>query len=759
MITISLDEFGDFEGVGNEKKPVFIAGVIFDDNSIKGEEKQERSRIESYYRMVIAEAANGDRSFNYPCSLHVAGKAHDERVAAVKDLVRKTLGEFLQKGTYKGKPLQRVVKSGNKQTTVDFPAREGRYRIFVFLKSDVGMKKLLKEKTNFLAKDDFGSNLYFHMVSEVIPRIMFHNPRIRYISEVSLNIATRASESLEKSSQRVKDYKKLGYKPEKSKEENKVFFRLTNADTYRSVIAQEMIRSNKSSIQIKDFKVVSIGYYDNAWKQEFLYLADSICSILNYKLKGKNSGQWLEEIALRVEYLTGSKENMIFGYDEVDTIYELAWNKFEEGDYYKALSLSYDGCQLQGAFADYYKTVWFHNLEEKIMEESNVSNFTMSVRKLHETLTNNTLNQEKAMYVLEKLEKMVSAIEPKFRNPESQSVLYYLYDAAVSAYCHIGDSKQAEHYFEKCIKYANRVGIQEFINTRNKMVVFCCDNMDFRRALDIANDNLMYQNFIKNVRNDIPELKNYDTDSVSLGKSYSQQGQVHGFLRYDDTEDIFKQALDCFEMGSADYFITESYLLHHFIDCGKKDLFEKYAAEYFGGKESWSNRLKYLVSEGFKADPLFNFKYALYVYIKALYVFYMEQLTEELWNKLSDIEEYVSKATKQENWKLQGHPAELNYKYLYLIAVNRKDMGAAKRFQEALRSCLVYMGDTEKVIMMFNEAECAHAAKDDKLRDEKTLQLSTFLKKQFSSCKELEISEDGETRYYMLDSLITYMYR
>ena len=31
MITLSLDEFGDFEGLQNKKEPVFIGGLLFDD--------------------------------------------------------------------------------------------------------------------------------------------------------------------------------------------------------------------------------------------------------------------------------------------------------------------------------------------------------------------------------------------------------------------------------------------------------------------------------------------------------------------------------------------------------------------------------------------------------------------------------------------------------------------------------------------------------------------------------------------------------
>ena len=51
MITISLDEYGDFEKDG--KEPLFIGGIIFDDQEEKEEECTERKRIEAYYKKAI----------------------------------------------------------------------------------------------------------------------------------------------------------------------------------------------------------------------------------------------------------------------------------------------------------------------------------------------------------------------------------------------------------------------------------------------------------------------------------------------------------------------------------------------------------------------------------------------------------------------------------------------------------------------------------------------------------------------------------
>ena len=51
MIIISLDEQGHFES--ENKEPMFIAGLIFDDLNDEKEEKNERQRIEAYYTAVM----------------------------------------------------------------------------------------------------------------------------------------------------------------------------------------------------------------------------------------------------------------------------------------------------------------------------------------------------------------------------------------------------------------------------------------------------------------------------------------------------------------------------------------------------------------------------------------------------------------------------------------------------------------------------------------------------------------------------------
>ena len=56
MFTYALDEYGDFEGLKNVNEPIYIGGLIYDDQSVNGEEVIERKRIQAYYEAVISDA-------------------------------------------------------------------------------------------------------------------------------------------------------------------------------------------------------------------------------------------------------------------------------------------------------------------------------------------------------------------------------------------------------------------------------------------------------------------------------------------------------------------------------------------------------------------------------------------------------------------------------------------------------------------------------------------------------------------------------
>ena len=766
MLTISLDEYGDFEGIKKRKAPIFIAGLIFDDLNIEKEKYNECRRIEAFYRAVIEEASSNANEFSgeyiYPTSLH---SNHDQIrnrmiVGPVKVLVNKSLSEFIKYGTYQGSSLSYVNSQGRKTT---FNSRKGRYYLFVILKSDSGMTNLLSSNANILARDDYASNLYFHMADELMSKLLFHNPIIEKVEDVAVDVATRSTGDLTSIDLQFQEYKNLGYKPiEKGKDTGIYRFSLTNGDVYRSVIADEMIRTGKTKLSISSFHVSSINYDEGTKKQEFLYLADSICSYLSYNTSGDNADTWLRHISGHIETLTGRKDNFVFGYDEIDVCFQKAWDAYESGDYYEALSITFDGMNQKGTFPDFYKERWFQRLSNYIAESTNESAFAIAVHKLHLSILSNNFDQNKGLFIFTHIEPIACRIKNGIHTTETRKLIYLLYDSGMSVYTHIGDSAKAGACFDKCVEESDAAGFEEYLSTRNRWIVSCCDSFDLETAKNLAEDNVFYQKCISEMKSEI-SLPGFKQDAtVSLGKAYSQAGQVYAFLRNNKAEEYFQKALECFDPDSANNKITQSYLLHFYLDNYKTEKyrtsFYRVASDYFGGNESISKQLKYIIDEGTRKDSLINIKYALYVFVRSLYCFRLDEVTKAFSDKLFNIEKEIAKKKKTTSWELNGHPTELIFMYLSLIALARGNSEHAEYYKSQIGILSDFKGPTEEVICKYGKIEYANALGKKEERDNLSLELCQFIKETYPVMKDCKVPDDKYECYLWLKKKITFMY-
>lgn len=766
MLTISLDEYGDFEGLKNRNEPIFIAGIIYDDLGIEKEKNTERGRIEAFYRAVIKDASTkayeSTSEFQYPSALH---SNHDwirnrEIVGSVKEVVNKNLSEFIQNGTYQERPLPYINSQGN---TSSYPPRKGRYYLFVILKSDVGMGNLLKPNASILARDNYASNLYFHMADELLTRLLFHNPIIEKVEDVAIDVATRSTRDLSRIDPLFQEYKKIGYREIEIGKDSGIYrFSLTNGDVYRSVIADEIIRTGKTKLSISSFRVSSINYDKKANNQEFLYLSDSVCSYLSYNTSGDNSATWLKQISQHIEDLTGRDDNLVFGYDEIDLFFRKAWNAYESGDYYNALSITFDGMREKGAFSDYYKDKWFQRLSDVISGSASEAAFAAAVQKLHLSVLSNSFDQDKGIFIFTHIEPIAERILDKIHTAETRKLIYQLYDTGISVYTHIGDSASAAACFDKCVETADAVGFEEYLATRNRWIVSCCDNFDLATAKDLAEDNVFYQKCIADMKREVqlPGLQCEDT--ISLGKAYSQAGQVYAFLRDKKAEDYFRDALKCFLPDSANNKITQSYLLHFYLDNYKSsdytDSFSKIVADYFGGNKSISKQLKYIVDEGTRNDSLINLKYALYVFVRSLYCYKLEDITQSISEKLFNIEKEIAKKKKTDTWELSGHPSELIFMYLSLIEIARGNNEYAEYYKSRIDSSLKFKGTTEETICRYAKIEYANAQGKKDERDKMSQELCHFIKESYAVMKDTVLPDGKDECYLWLKDRITFMY-
>ena len=246
MITMSLDEQGDFENLNNKlnTEPVFIGGVLYDDCGDSNDYKTEKERLQKYFKSVC-DTARG----SYPEDLHFISNGafnNGRTVKKVKTIFGNTIKEFLEEGTWKSHDF-------------GLGPRKGKYYIFVSLRGENGKTGLLAQNVSEAVREDFASNLYIHMAEDVVERLLFHNPVIPDMEQVRLELATRrVILSGKDRTQRMKEYNKLGYaevqRSEGQRKQKTTEYILTNPTNYRTAVEREMLHSGKNTLMMKELR-------------------------------------------------------------------------------------------------------------------------------------------------------------------------------------------------------------------------------------------------------------------------------------------------------------------------------------------------------------------------------------------------------------------------------------------------------------------------------------------------------------------------
>jgi hypothetical protein len=652
MITISLDEQGVFEhGSDQNDGIIMIGGIIYDDKGDPDDAEREKTRIKEYFTEVC-----DCFKAPYPRALHFGGGWSNKFVASVKGEYSRTLGEFLKNGTYKGK----------KVPSDDGKERTGEYYTFALIKSPKGKPELSSEDVSNLIKEDYASNLYMHMVEDVISRILFYNNHFLDEESVSLDLATRIYKG--EVGEDVSEHTSLGYDELHAKDGDIVY--LTNSDVFRTALAREMLYETENDILIKNLEARSINYFKSEPGLEFLFLSDAICTCIGFK-NAYDQESYIAKSWDRMAKLTGDNR-LLFLYDAVDTGFTKAWKYTDAGNIYKALSVFYDCTNKNTKEARFYKKQWEEVFINHIIRRVDTSSFSMAVRQFSQSIKNNNLKPNKLVFIYEALVSLKNSIS--FSNAQDNAVLYDLFDAGAATYNHVGNSDKAQECIEMCKQYVKYVGVERELRNRNKYVVSLCDSLEFERATEIAKETYEYYKRIFEIQKNI-----YGNDNANVhdyGIINSQLGQCYAYLNDSEAEKYFNDALGLFDKGTPDYYQTESYLLHYYIQVGNKEKYVAFANEFFGGKDDAMEQLEYIVNEGLKkSDPLISVRFALFVFIKGVYRFFLDELSDELADKIIHFETTLKAIDRRVEEHFGGYPWVLIYKYLSLIsAVKNNEM-------------------------------------------------------------------------------------
>lgn len=722
MITIAIDEYGDFnflkpnsKNTDNKKNVLYISGIIYNDLDNPQDANFERQRLDRFFR-VIADKEN----VSYPEAFYSKRKGevletdsddlptetiylnmldseeenseenpyaakktvYISEKAKYKRAIAAALPEFFAHGTYNGEELVPVP-------------RRGFYSIAVMLKSEKGKSMFNDEQTGVLSHDDTVSNLYWHMADATVSRLVFHNPYNLDVNRVQFDLPTRITEVAADNPIKIEEFKALGFKeyvfPRGTKPNpHKVYFQVANEFNYRAALELKSVDYNRLNMDIKTFKALSINYDAKGRleteKYAFLYLANFLCG--HFSFYGKlhtlvSDMSRFEAIRKLTDELNESAPNLLFVYDDVDINYEQAMIEFCRQNYVAALSYLYDGAHGESNFAEFYRTEWFPHIEELIHGEMDVRGIERAIQDLAYYADDTNCNANKLVYMFKHLEQLVISLE----NQEllDGRIAYAFYDTGMTAFNHVGDNSLAEYCFLECRHWSRYVPIEDYLLTLKRHVVSFVDCYLYNDALQTSRDIVSMEEHIQTLR-----AKLYGSDigaSISLGQAYSQLGQVYAYLQDPDAEKFFKNALSIFDDTSADAYRTQSYLLHYYIEVGDKASYEQLAVDYFGGNHTLADQLSYIQSLPEQEVHVQSMAFALYVYVKALYVLYRDDIGAFITNQLHRIEQDIRKAVL-----INSHPWELIYTYLSLIALQAGNNPLAIVWRDKIKNAVYNPG-------------------------------------------------------------------
>lgn len=665
MITIALDEYGQFEKAGNngnngnkgKKQLVFIAGLVYDDKGHQNDAENEKTRLDLFFRKVARSVGCG-----YPEDLHLNSERNNyNRIAEFERALEGALPEFLEKGYFKGKP-------------VDIVKRKGYYRFVMMLKSERGKSKLNETGTSDIIKDSYASNLYMNMAYSMVSRLVFHNPLDLEIKKVNFELPTRKLGVDDLSAEGKKEFQKLGQKERKTDSGANVYH-IADESNYKAAIVRKVSELGRYDLQVHQLSVDSINYNVRGKATEkyvFLYLSDMLCSIFQHNKSGQTFADMQQSFVKKANELLPSKEHLFFAYDDIDDILEEAIRAYQEKDYYKTLALLFKSKGVTSTFKDLYWKQWFPVVEQWIEGATDRESIEADILQFSHYSRSNLLQQDELVYLCDKLEPLVQKLD------ETNSYKYKFYDAGITAYNHIGDSKTAEACFEKCKEYLMYTHVEDYLETLNRRVVMLNDQYRYNDALATVEEALIYHKKIGEVRNDLFSGKKIP--NIGKGRTLSQAGQVLSYMRDTKAEAYFIKALEEFDITSndgvrysMDYYITLSYLLHHYIDMENRESYEEYAPRFFGGKQAVMEQYAYLQNMTAEEEKNQSYKFAFYVFIKALYTFYTDTISDKdqlillKWAVNPKDSDNPKESDKVKH--LNGHPWELIYKYFALLSI------------------------------------------------------------------------------------------
>ncbi len=650
MLLVSLDESGRFEQIrGTRPGCMFISGAVFICDS-EAQINNELRRLESLFRLVCEE-----QGAEYPADLHYNRDGRGmvinaEKASRVKSALAQELPRFFN-GTERW--------AGNK------PA--GTYGLYAMLGDSRGMESPGEAPSSNLLNDDVAANRYEHMAYRAIENLLFYDQKLENEKDVRLDLATRVIR-VPDSIELQQDIELLGYRRRRNEDGTfDVSTRIvTDEGSFRASLQSAAERVGCYDMQF-NLNVQSINYNAPQHHQGFLYLADTVCSVFQDVIaETPEIGRAFEKLFEYCSNTVGRKMTMLWAYKPIDRLYRSALNCLKQADYF---GTALDICEARNSanklLALVYDRLWLAYMVKTMEAVKTPFELQLALDKLDEYLHSRGYSLVYAAAIFDTLKAAVDGLEPSARKGK---LLFRLAVIQMTISNHQGNPQKATESYNDCLKYAQFTTVEEFLGLQNTRSVTLIDEQRIDEALVIAKEAASSYEMLGEIRKDI--YAEHSPFFVSYGRTLSQVGQCYAFLsQNNEAIAMFKEALKHFPEDLGDKQRTISYLLHVAIENGDAALFGEYVESYLGMPDilQWCKDKRPLPDNGGK--------FSLFVYVKALYVFYRASLNRKNILSLTNTVKQLYERRKD------GHPWELILKYCALLLADKNDTESEEQYE------------------------------------------------------------------------------
>ena len=636
MLVVGLDESGRFESLTShgDRCCTFIAGPVFRCNSTQ-DIKRELTRLESFFKRVCS-----DQQATYPADLHFNRNAEGSIInAGAASRVKKQLAEELP-----------AFMQGIGCWAAEKPY--GTYGLYAMVSDRFGMSQGIDSPAGNLTDDNTASNRYEHMAYRTLENLLFYNHKLAKESSLRLDLATRVM-GVGQSAELREDAKKLGFAQRRTTDgsfDNSTVI-VTDETSYRAMLSSAAERAGRTDVQC-ELNIWSISYKSPQFQQGFLYLADTICSVFQDIIGGISEvGAALSALSDYCKQTTGKQMTMLWAYHPIDRELRIALESEKHLDYFSALLTTQSALKGKGPLRDVYDDLWFSAILRRITMAEDCLQLQIALQKLDNYIHDSRNSTRSAIAIADTLKKALGKVKPA----AGQEKLYFrMAIIEMTLYNHLGDSEAAKECYLRCVAYAQSTSIEEFLGVQNMYSVALLDSFRTDEAMEIAQAAVNYHEMLNDIRKEI--YTSHPDIFVSYGRALSQLGQCYAFsVEYDEAIAAFQRALPHFINESRDRLRTVTYLLHAAIEMGDIELFESFSKIGFG-----YDSILALWKTQHRIPDEWD-KYLIYVFVKAMYVLYRDQLAKK------EIITMINILRKRYLDKRDNHPWELIMKYCALL--------------------------------------------------------------------------------------------